>query len=69
MLKGYGHMSERLLEHPLLVYVTFVLPILLLAVGIAVNASVFLIILDMAWLGVSFMVLFLPIASDNGTSQ
>lgn len=62
-------MSERLLEHPMLVYLTFVLPILLLAVAIAVNANVFLIILDLAWLGVSFMILFLPIASDNGSSQ
>ncbi len=69
MLTGSGHMSERLLEHPLLVYITFVLPMLLLAVGIAANASVFLIMLDVAWLGVSFMVLFLPIASDNGSSQ
>lgn len=62
-------MSERMLEHPMLVYLTFVLPILLLAVAIAVNASVFLIILDLAWLGVSFMILFLPIASDNGSPQ
>ncbi|MBU0684451.1 MAG: hypothetical protein ABIE25_07720 [Thermoplasmatota archaeon] len=62
-------MSERLLEHPLLVYVTFVLPMLLLVVGIAVNASVFLIMLDLAWLGVSFIILYLPIASDNGSSQ
>jgi hypothetical protein len=69
MLKGSGLMSERLLEHPMLVYLTFVLPMLLLAVGIAVKASVFLIIMDLAWLGVSFMVLFLPIATDNGSSQ
>jgi hypothetical protein len=69
MLKVSGHMSERLIEHPLLLYVTFVLPILLLAVGIAFNASVFLLILDVAWLGISFMILYLPIASDNGTSQ
>jgi hypothetical protein len=69
MLKGSGHMSERLLEHPMLVYLTFVLPILLLAVAIAVNANVLLIILDLAWLGISFMILFLPIASDNGSSQ
>ncbi len=62
-------MSERLLEHPMLVYLTFVLPMLLLAIGIAVNANVFLIILDVAWLGVSLLVLFLPIASDNGTPQ
>jgi hypothetical protein len=69
MLKVSGHMSERLLEHPMLVYLTFVLPMLLLAIGIAVNANVFLIILDVAWLGVSLLVLFLPIASDNGTPQ
>lgn len=62
-------MAERLLEHPLLVYLTFVLPIVLLALGIAANASVFLIMLDLAWLGISFMILFLPIASDNGSSQ
>jgi len=61
-------MSEKLKEHPILTYVTFVLPMLLLAVGVAVGANILLIILSIAWLGISFFILFLPIASDNGSS-
>jgi ABC-type Fe3+ transport system permease subunit len=62
-------MSEKLAGHPVLVYVTFVLPIVLLALGIVFKANVFLLILTIAWLGTAFIVLFLPVASDNGTSH
>jgi hypothetical protein len=61
-------MAERLTDHPILLYLTFVLPMLLLALGIIFNASSFQIIVLMAWLGAAIMILFLPIASDNGTS-
>jgi hypothetical protein len=62
-------MAEELKKHPILTYLTFVLPMALLAIGAAVKANVFLMILTIAWLGVAFMVLFLPIESDNGSSS
>lgn len=61
-------MAEKFAEHPLLLYLTFVLPILLLALGIIFKANVFVLIIVTAWLGVSFVLLFLPIESDV-TSQ
>jgi hypothetical protein len=61
-------MAETLTDHPILLYLTFVLPMLLLALGVIFHASSFQIIVIMAWLGVAIMILFLPIASDNGTS-
>lgn len=61
-------MAEKLTDHPVLVYLTFVLPMLLLALGVIFHASSFQIIVIMAWLGVALVVLFLPIASDNGSS-
>jgi hypothetical protein len=61
-------MAETLTDHPILLYLTFVLPMLLLALGVIFHASSFQIIVLMAWLGVAIMILFLPIASDNGTS-
>jgi hypothetical protein len=62
-------MAEKLREHLILTYVTFVLPILLLMIALAVKANVFLIILIVSWLGVALMILFLPIESDNGSSS
>lgn len=61
-------MAEELKKHPILTYLTFVLPMVLLVIGAAISASVLLLILTMAWLGVAFMMLFLPIESDDGTS-
>ncbi len=61
-------MAEKLTDHPILLYLTFVLPMVLLALGIIFNASSFQIIVLLSWLGASFIILFLPIASDNGTS-
>jgi len=61
-------MAEKLTDHPILLYLTFVLPMLLLALGVVFNASSFQLIVLMAWLGVAIMILFLPIASDNGSS-
>ena len=57
-------MAEKFTEHPLLLYLTFVLPILLLALGIIVKANVFILIVISAWLGVAFVLLFLPVESD-----
>ncbi len=62
-------MAERLRDHPLLVYLTFVLPIALLIIGMLVKANVLLLIAIAAWLGVSFIVLFLPVAPDEGESK
>jgi hypothetical protein len=62
-------MAEKLIGHPILIYVTYVLPMLLLAIELAVNANLFLVILTIAWLGVAFVILFLPIESDNGSSS
>ena len=62
-------MAEKLREHPILTYVTFVLPILLLVIAAYMKANVFLIIAILAWLGVAMMILFLPIESDNGSSN
>jgi hypothetical protein len=62
-------MADKFGEHPLLVYITIVLPVLLLAMGVLVNANIFLIIITMVWLGVSFVILFLPIETDNGSSD
>jgi len=61
-------MAEILTDHPILLYLTFVLPMLLLALGIVFHASSFQIIVLMAWLGVAIVIIFLPMASDNGSS-
>jgi len=62
-------MAEELKKHPVLTYLTFVLPMLLLAIGIVVSANILLMILTLAWLGVALLVLFLPIESDNGSTS
>jgi hypothetical protein len=62
-------MAERLIEHPILMYLIFVLPALLMIVALAVKASVFVIILIPTWLGVAFVLLLLPIESDDSSSS
>ncbi len=62
-------MADKFGRHPLLIYLTFVLPIVLLAIGLLVNANIFLIIITLVWLGVSFVILFLPIETDNSSSD
>jgi hypothetical protein len=59
-------MAEGMSGHPILMYLTFVLPVILLALGVVFEASVFLIILTILWLGVAFGVLYLPLAGDDG---
>ncbi len=62
-------MAERLTEHPILMYVTFVLPVVLLILALAFFPNVFAIILIIAWLGIAFVLLLLPIEADNGSSS
>ena len=62
-------MAERLSEHPILMYMTFVMPLAFLFMAIVFSASLFLIMVLLAWLGIAFVVLFLPIASDDGSSS
>ena len=61
-------MAEELKKHPMLTYLTFVLPMALLAIGAAISANVFLMILTIVWVGVAFMILFLPIEAENGST-
>ena len=58
-------MAEKLTEHPILLYLTFVMPMLLLALGIVFKANVFLLIVATAWIGVALVLLFLPVESDT----
>jgi hypothetical protein len=62
-------MAEKLSEHPVIIYLTFVVPIVLLFLGILFHASLFQIIVLLAWIGVAFVILFLPVSSDNGSSS
>ena len=62
-------MPERLSEHPILAYLTFVMPMLLLLLGIVFSANVVMLIIVAAWLGVALVILFLPVSSDNGSSS
>ena len=61
-------MAERLSEHPFVAYLTFVLPAALLVLGILLRANLLYIMFSAAWLGISFVILYLPIAADNGSS-
>ncbi len=61
-------MSSILREHPLIIYMTLILPALLLGAAMLVGANLFLIILILVWIGVSFIILMLPVASDSGSS-
>lgn len=60
-------MAEGLSEHPILAYLTFVLPMALLVIGLIFHANILLIVLTILWLGVAFGVLYLPLASDDGS--
>jgi hypothetical protein len=62
-------MEEHLKEHPVLVYLTFIAPAALLALGMAFKANVLLLLFAIVWLGVSLTMFFLPIASDDGSSS
>ena len=59
-------MSFRIREHPLVFYVTFVLPGILLLIGIVTNINVLFLLLCTVWFGVSFLILYLPVETENG---
>jgi uncharacterized MnhB-related membrane protein len=58
-------MAEKLAEHPILIYLIFIMPMLLLALGMIFKANVFLMIIATAWIGVALILLFLPVESDT----
>jgi hypothetical protein len=60
-------MAEGMSGHPILAYLTFVVPVALLVIWVAIGASVFLIIMTILWLATAFGVLYLPLASDDGS--
>ena len=58
-------MAFRIDEHPMTFFVTFALPALLMLLGVLFGASAFLFILCGSWLGVSFLILYLPHEADE----
>lgn len=60
-------MAEKIFDHPALAYLTFVLPVILLALGALFRANVLLIIIAIVWLGVAMAILYLPLAKDDGS--
>lgn len=60
-------MAEKMLEHPVLAYLTFGLPVILLILGMIFGANVLLIMIAIIWLGVALAVLYLPMAKDDGS--
>jgi uncharacterized MnhB-related membrane protein len=58
-------MAEKLTEHPILLYLIFIMPIVLLALGVIFNASVILLIIAASLMGVALILFFLPIESDT----
>lgn len=61
-------MSEKLREHPIIVYVAFVLPALLFVCGLLLGAGAPVFIALMVWIGISLMILFLPVSNESGAS-
>lgn len=60
-------MAEGMSGHPILAYLTFVLPIVLLVLWVAIGANVFLIIMTILWLATAFGVIYLPLAGDDSS--
>jgi hypothetical protein len=58
-------MAFRIGEHPMIFFVTFALPALLMLLGVLFNASAFLFIACGGWLGVAFFILYLPQETDE----
>jgi hypothetical protein len=61
-------MSEEMSSHPLLTYLTFILPAILLVIALIVGAGIGYIIAILTLLGIVFILFFLPIETDNGSS-
>jgi len=62
-------MSSVLKEHPLIIYISLILPALLLGASVLLEASLFLIMVILVWIGISFIILVLPVTTDSGSSQ
>ncbi len=60
-------MAEGMSGHPILAYLTFVLPVVLLVLWVAIGANVFLIIMTILWLATAFGVIYLPLAGDESS--
>ncbi|UCE44727.1 MAG: hypothetical protein JSU93_04785 [Methanobacteriota archaeon] len=58
-------MAFSISKHPMIFFVTFPLPALLMVLGAIFNASAFLFIICGTWLGVAMMILYLPIETDS----
>ena len=58
-------MTFRMGEHPMIFYVTFALPALLMLLGVIFGASAFLFIVCAGWIGIAFFVLYLPHEVDE----
>jgi hypothetical protein len=58
-------MAEVISEHPILAYLTFALPAILLVLGLVFHASILLIMITLLWLGTAFAVIYLPLAGDD----
>jgi|GEM_PF-1288457 len=62
-------MAEKLTDHPLILYIAFVMPIALLVIGALAHVNLLFLIIAAAWVGIAFILLFLPVSSDNGTGS
>lgn len=60
-------MADRIMEHPILAYLTFALPAVLLVIGLVFDASILLIILTLLWLATAFAVIYVPLADDDSS--
>lgn len=62
-------MTIRIKEYPILLYLTVLLPIVLLAIWWIVGGSVWYLMLILTWLGTAFILFFLPMDTEKGSSQ
>lgn len=62
-------MAIRIREYPILLYLTVLLPLALLAIWWIVGGSVWYLMLILTWLGTSFILFFLPMDTEKGSSQ
>ena len=58
-------MAFRMGDHPMIFFVTFALPALLMLLGVIFSASAFLFIICGGWVGVAFFILYLPHEADE----
>lgn len=58
-------MAEKITDHLTLAYITFVLPVILLVLGVMLGANIMLLMITIVWFGVALAVLYLPMAKDD----